>query len=281
MYILIIKENISVRLILIKNSYLLILLFFYSIMSNIDLHIHTTHSDGTFSPRRIVDYALSKKMKAIAITDHNSISGVSPAIAYSKGKNIEIVSGVEIDCYESTLNVIIHVVGLFIDQNNKDLINNLKKQKRKLFNYLIRAIKVFLKKTIFSSLLIKLKKIFMNKKPVAIPFLSLEKTIKIINSSGGIAILAHPGMINKEKLDFLIKLFKEYGGKGIEVYYPYNKIYEFNEIKAKETISRIKKIAKKENLLFLGGSDFHGYGRNVDIGEAGISNLEFERLKAR
>jgi hypothetical protein len=246
---------------------------------NIDLHTHTTASDGTFSPKKIIDYAINKKIKVIAITDHNSVSGVNSAIKYSKGKDIEVISGVEIDCYEPSLNIIIHIVGLFIDTENKELVNNLKKQKRKLFNYLIRAIKYILKKTIFSSFLIKIKSKLINKKPVAIPSLSLEETIKIIKSSGGIAIIAHPGVINKEKLTPLIKLFKKYGGKGIEVYYPYNKAYEFNEIKTKETILNMKRLAISKKLLISGGSDFHGYGRNTDLGEKGIFQEELNKLK--
>ena len=91
-------------------------------MKKIDLHLHTTASDGTLSPKEIVDYAIKKDMKAIAITDHDSIAGVKEALEYSKDKKLIVVPGVEMGCDNSEFgDYEIHIVGLFIDYNNKEL----------------------------------------------------------------------------------------------------------------------------------------------------------------
>ena len=87
----------------------------------IDLHIHTNVSDGEFSPEEVVDIAVKKGLKAIAITDHDTTMGIPAAIEYAKGKGIEIVPGIEINCYEEDLGFDeVHILGLFIEHKNKD-----------------------------------------------------------------------------------------------------------------------------------------------------------------
>ena len=93
----------------------------------IDLQIHTTASDGAFSPLEIIDIALKKGMKTIAITDHDTISGLKEAVEYINDKNIEFVPGVELSCHENFYPKTIDVLGLFIDYNNKDIRDFIKK----------------------------------------------------------------------------------------------------------------------------------------------------------
>ena len=110
----------------------------------IDLHIHTNKSDGVLSPEEVVDIAIEKGIKAIAITDHDVVDGVSEAIEHAKGKSIDIIPGIEIGCDESDNGFKeIHVIGLFVDYKNKDLIrfteeikNQRRNQKREMINKL-------------------------------------------------------------------------------------------------------------------------------------------------
>jgi len=89
----------------------------------IDLHMHSTASDGKMTPEELVDLAIKKKISAIAITDHEVIEGSRRAIEYAKGKNIEIVSGIEIGADDEDLEIYdIHILGLFIDVENKRLL---------------------------------------------------------------------------------------------------------------------------------------------------------------
>ena len=89
----------------------------------IDLHTHTTCSDGTFTPGNLVILAKNEGLSAVAITDHDTIDGLEEGIIKGKEIGIEVVPGIELSVeYERE----IHILGLFIDHNNKDLINGLR-----------------------------------------------------------------------------------------------------------------------------------------------------------
>lgn len=206
-------------------------------MKEIDLHVHTTASDGNFSPRRVIDLAIRKGIKIVAITDHNSVGSLEISLEYSKDKNIKIIPGIEISCSDGELNI--HVLGLFIDFKNERLVNLLKKKEK-----------------------------------------FLPEVIDVIKKSGGLAILSHPG-IYLNKMERVISKFVEFGGSGIEIYYPYDKIYEFSLKRKKEIVEKLEKIARDKNLLATGGSDFHGSNRNVEIGEGGLNYQDFENLKKK
>ena len=207
-------------------------------MFKIDLHVHTTASDGELSSREIIDLAIQKDIKVIAITDHNSISGIKEALKYSNEKDIEVIPGVEISCeFEDYPEV--HIVGLFIDYNNKELEKFSKKEK-----------------------------------------FSIKQAIELIKNAKGIPILAHPGVYlnNSEKI---IKEFIENDGKGIEINYPYDKIYGLDKEKMELRNLGFKKIVEEKGLIISGGSDFHGRKRKVEIGEQGINDEEFMKLTSK
>ena len=98
-------------------------------MPNIDLQCHTTASDGNLAPAELVSLALSRKLSAIAITDHDSVSGIDEAIRAAKGRNIEIVPGVEISCDDNGF-VDTHILGLFINHEHKAMADLLKKSQK-------------------------------------------------------------------------------------------------------------------------------------------------------
>ncbi len=86
----------------------------------IDLHTHTTASDGTYSPQQLIDYAIAKKLKALAITDHDTIDGLLEAQAYMSEKGIskdtlELINGIELSTTMDRYDFDIHIVGLFIN----------------------------------------------------------------------------------------------------------------------------------------------------------------------
>lgn len=90
-------------------------------MSYIDLHMHTFYSDdGEFSPKDIVEFCLNKGLKYFAIADHNSTKGVEEGMAYSEGKGIEIIPGIELDCTIEGTNL--HVLGYGIDYKSEDFL---------------------------------------------------------------------------------------------------------------------------------------------------------------
>jgi len=91
----------------------------------IDLHIHTSASDGLVSPEEVVEMAIKKGLSAIAITDHDCVDGIAPAIEAAKGR-IEVIPGVELSAEIPSGIGEVHVVGLFIDYKNPELIKILK-----------------------------------------------------------------------------------------------------------------------------------------------------------
>jgi len=93
---------------------------------NIDLQCHTTASDGALAPKELVELALKKGLKAVAITDHDSVNGLEEALNAAKGKDIEVIPGVEISCDDRGF-VDTHILGLFISHKSPALKSLLKK----------------------------------------------------------------------------------------------------------------------------------------------------------
>jgi|TARA_B100001964_G_C14231194_1_gene600125 hypothetical protein len=282
----------------------------------IDLHCHTIASDGELSPEELVDLAIKKELKAIAITDHDSLGSLKKAIDYSKGKNIEVIPGVEISSNDLFYDFDkIDVVGLFVDYNNKSLANTIEyinkkrdENKREVikklnnlgfkidFNEVKKTVKgtfgrphiakFLLKKypsefssirDVFDKYIEKGKAAFV--KPTEMP--PIKDTIKIINKSNGISILAHPGVYPKECSLKLINHFIDMGGDGIETYYPYHIIcpnLNLDEKGNNEMVAFYKDIARYKNILEGGGGDYHGEYR-FTLGELKIPDEILSRIK--
>ena len=262
----------------------------------IDFHVHTNASDGEKTPIELINLAISKNIKAIAITDHDTVDGLEIAVNYSKGKDIIIIPGIELDVTVQKGQM--HILGLFIDYNNKefkDKLLNIKQSREKRNNKIIEE----LNKMGFEISLEELKKVsggqtigkphfakvFLNKgyintknemfdkyfnKP---PLSNLKKAtytaqqiISIIKKANGLAILAHPQNLKLEDKDLIdkIKELKTYGLDGIECYH---------SEQTKEEMIKFRKIADDLNLVITKGTDYHGpiVKSNIDL-DTGINN---------
>jgi len=282
----------------------------------IDLQSHTTASDGELSPEELVELAIKKKLSAIAITDHDSLGSLKKAAEYSKGKNIEIIPGVELSCDDPLFSYEkIDILGLFVDTDNKKLIELIghinerreenKKQIIKKLNglgykidyesvkktvggtfgrphiakYLIKKYpdKFSSVRDVFDKLIGRGKKAFIKTESRV----SIADAIKIIKQAKGLAILAHPGIYPRELSLKLIDYFVANGGDGMETYYPYHIICPELKIDAagnKKLIEFYKKIVKSKNLLESGGNDHHDMYRST-LGEIQIPESILENLK--
>jgi len=285
-------------------------------MNFIDLHIHSTHSDGKLTPKQIVNYAIKENIPTISITDHDILTGSKEAIKYVKENKLDIavISGIEIGADEEELELYdIHILGLFIDLENKKLnkvtkdylvgkekqklemlkrLNNLGyhisleelKQKAKGKNYgRVHLAEILQEKypthfrdyqDIFDKLLANPKTAYVrpNRK-------SVREIIDIIHNAGGIAILAHPGLIKNHK-QAIIK-FLDLGGDGVELNYAYsNRKSKKEEIEIIENIKNIiSEYNKNKNVIFTGGTDFHNFDLYRPIGSHGLTLEEFEKIK--
>lgn len=242
-----------------------------------DLHVHTNHSDGIYSPEKVIDLAMKMNINGIAITDHDTISALQVAINYSrKFDNFKIIPGVEISSiYEGEE---VHILGLYIDYKNTSIIdttNNIKKSRiergikivekiNKLGLKLdLKEVKKFAKKDfigrphiaralIHKGYVENMEEAFEKYLKLGAPAyverykITIEETVNLIKNAGGIPILAHPGLIkNKEIISHCV----EKGILGLE---------GIHSKHTKKDVAFSIDFAKKNNLILTGGSDFHG-----------------------
>ncbi|MEK6946825.1 MAG: PHP domain-containing protein [Nanoarchaeota archaeon] len=279
---------------------------------NIDLQCHTTASDGKLTPAELVNLAIKTKLAAIAITDHDSVNGINEAIKAAKGKNIEIVPGVEISCDDPGY-VDTHILGLFIDYKNKTLNSLLKKaqtyrvqQKKDIINKFQKLgfkitfdevrltakgeigrphiAKVILRNNpdkvssfdeVFDKYLAVGKKAYVERKNK----ISAKDAIKAVHSAGGLIFISHPGVYDNFDIDKFIDYFLKRGGDGIETYYAYETSrYHAGKRANSKIVGKFKKIAKEKNILETGGSDFHGRLNQV-LGKLKVPYFVLDNLK--
>lgn len=265
-----------------------------------DLHIHSTYSDGTFTPKEIVALAKEKGLCAIALTDHNNIDGLEEFEYYAKKAKIEFCGGCEFTTEFEGKEV--HLLGLFLPQNkypeikaylqtqidakeqsNIDCLNNLSKAgypvsykelkdiyKNTYINR-VHIAKLLLKKNIVSSIngafdtLLNPENKYYNE-PSKLDF---AKTVQKIKEWGGVSVIAHPTLdLERQEIE---KLLTETKPDGIEIYHSsYGKSEE----------EYAKELASKYNLLQSGGTDFHGANKpDIDLGYLNIPYSLFENLK--
>lgn len=258
----------------------------------IDLHVHSTCSDGTLSPTELVDYAIQKGLSAFALTDHDCVEGLDTILSYAKSlpNAPEIIPGIELSTDENGQEV--HMVGLFIDHHNpefnqylQEFIESRTTRNKKMchllqehgMNITYEELEAefpgaVLTRAHYAKLLLKhgyvksIKEAFERFLGDHCPcYVSREKitpvmAIDLIKKAGGLAILAHPILyhMSDARLDALVQKLKEAGLTGIEaIYSTYSPAEE----------RQIRKLSTKYNLLLSGGSDFHGENKpGLDLG---------------
>lgn len=246
----------------------------------VDLHCHSYYSDGECSPAEILTMALANGVEILALTDHDTLVGSLILQDLAKGYPIRIISGVE--CSVSWQRMELHVVGLNVDPKHTALIHFLQAQEQRRFlralqisnalsqqgfsDNLLEVIEIAghygLSRTHFAKYLVArgavpdtataFKKYLGSHAPAYVmsQWASLEETIAVIHQSGGVAVLAHPThyRLSTAQLKGLIKTFKSFGGKGIEVVSGIMKVKDMN---------RLIQLARGFGLALSSGSDFH------------------------
>lgn len=247
----------------------------------VDLHIHTSNSDGEFKTEKILDMLMKKGVNTFSITDHDNINSCKEMEKIILPKNIKYIPGVEFSSKTEKLNI--HILGYNIDYNNQDLVNECEIIKKRKINKIITIIN-YLKKhygidiseqeekdilekqgTIGRMDICKLlvKKGYGERSQIYDNYLTnipntkthrsnIETITRIIHESNGIAVIAHPKKIEKEYNTSLSNIIEELLEKEIDGIEVYNSVHTLKDIK------RYLMIAKKYNLLITGGSDFHG-----------------------
>lgn len=247
----------------------------------VDLHSHTNYSDGFYSPKELVHKASELGIDILSITDHDSVNGIDEAIKIGRSEGIEIVPGVEIS--SDLRGSEVHILGYFIDIENKDLAHYLEffREERLLrasrivdkLNSLGIALtmddvlkqannsaigrphiaQALVEKEFVGSYFEAFNKYIRNGGPAyeRKVHLSPQSAFKIISDAGGLSFIAHPGNMPHS----LIKELIEAGADGIEVIHPSH---------TKELTKFYRGIVNEYFLLESGGSDFHGGKREDD-----------------
>ncbi len=259
-------------------------------MSRIDLHLHTTHSDGSQTPAEVVKLAHDAGVSALAITDHDITTGLPEAIATGQELGIEIIPGIEISSRHGESEL--HVLGYFLKWEDPQLNERLMtlresrhRRNPKIVELLqaagiditydeVRAVagsdsvgrphiaRVLMDKKVVTSAKEAFDRFLADGKPAYVPrdLPSPVDAIRWIKDAGGLAVLAHPTWVKTVggTLTDLARQLKEQGLDGVEVHYSTH-----TPRQTREYLS----LAKQLGLLVTGGSDFHGLTKpDIDVG---------------
>ena len=268
-------------------------------MREIDLHIHTTASDGTCTPREVVRLAVEQGLRAIAVTDHDTIVGHGEAMLAAMDYDIELVPGIEIS---TKYGVAVHILGYFLEDlvpllkgivNDRDIRNAKMAELMAADGLPVSYAKMkerfgaVIGRPHFGELLVE----FGLARDVSDAFarfvgrgqkyyvprttIDIDTSVEAVVASGGVPVLAHPFQYKKSdgELRELIERCMDHGLRGIECRYSG---YDA------EQVAYLEGLAEEYGLLKTGGSDFHGENKphiSLGTGIGGELDVPYEWLE--
>lgn len=249
-------------------------------MSQVDLHTHSTASDGTYTPFELVRHAKNKGLKAIALTDHDTTGGLAEAMKSGTDLSMEVIPGCELSVEYDGL---MHILGLWVNPDAPVLSASLKELRDKRNNrneIMIKMLqdqgidisfeevkklagdasigrphisRILMNKGVISSIQEAFDKYIGPTGTAYVPKekFSPEKAIAMLKDENATVILAHPFSLKLDSNTLKKELvrFKDLGLDGVEVYYPEH---------TKEQTRAYEDMCNELGLLLSGGSDFHG-----------------------
>ena len=254
-------------------------------MHDIDMHMHSTASDGTYSPEELAEMCAKEGLKYCALTDHDTVAGSEAYVKRCRELNINALKAVEFNTkYDGEL----HILGYGINLREK----NLKKTLDELAEFREKRTELMVKKLNDAGIEIKLERVkliagsgvigrphiaralceagyakdvegafkqFLNRGCVGYierKSITSEEAISLINGAGGKAVFAHPGITAAPDTEKLVKELVSEGLSGIEAFYP---------VHTDKQVRQYVEIAKKYGLYITCGSDFHGVTRKTSL----------------
>lgn len=269
-------------------------------MCLVDLHMHSTYSDGRMTPTQLIEAGLEAGLKVMAITDHDSWNGVEEALEAVKktGNKIHLITGVELGSqWENENGPAVHILGLYVDRSYQPLYEKMLEMrhgretrlgkilaKLDALGYHIevdacdpknRAVgrphvaKALVNAGYFKTVQEVFDALLRRGGPAYVPQpkLSPQEAVELIHRAGGIAILAHPSELPEKEL--AEKIIQCAPFDGIEVYHPSN---------SPEDQVEWLGLAVKYHLLVSGGSDYHAIPGRFPEG-LGIWKVEYDKVK--
>lgn len=267
----------------------------------VDLHLHTTFSDGVYTPSEVVMKAKSSGLTTISITDHDSIGGIEEAKTSGDALNIDVIPGIELSSNFDDTEV--HILGYFIDYKNKELLNSITEFQEERYNRAIRIVGKLNQMKIpidIETVLEQVSGDSVGRPHIANALVkdghaysyyeafdkyigcgrpayehkwnfSPEEIIRLIAQAGGLSFIAHPGKLISENIIF--RLIKA-GIDGIEVFHPSH---------TPDLVYHYRGIVNEYCLLESGGSDFHGDHRGDEhvLGQYVVSKTIVDVMRRR
>lgn len=263
----------------------------------LELHAHTHFSDGQLSPGALVELALDRGVSVLAVTDHDSVDGIAPAIA-AAGTRLEIVAGIEISSALEGHDL--HILGYFLDPASlalRERLVSFREERRQralaiiarlaelgvpvsadevfesagpgvvgrphVAHALLRAGHVMTMEQAFQKYLGMRGEAYVPR-----PEFPSAEAIRAIRDAGGVAVLAHPGTLTTR----IVEQLCEAGLGGVEVWHPQH---------GTAAQKRWYETAKALGLVPSGGSDFHGPHRGAGLGDMPVPERTLDDLRAR
>jgi len=270
-------------------------------LPKVDLHIHSTASDGRLSPQEIVYRAVELGITIIAIADHDTVDGIAPALAAAKVfPELKVIPAIEISTDVPGDEV--HVLGYFIDYTNPHFISRLESMRRSRIERAQKMVaklkglgvniewervqhfaggstigrphiaQAMLEKSYIGSISEAFAKYIGRNGPAYVERekMTPAEAVKLLLDVNGLPVLAHPLTIRETEA--MIMEMRAAGMVGIEVYYK-----DYGE----EQRNSLRQLAQKHHLIATGGSDYHGLEDNeIMIGDAGVPLVAAEQLLA-
>lgn len=265
-----------------------------------DLHLHTYFSDGTYSPEELAQQAQRQGLRAVALTDHDTVEGCAPTGSACAAAGIEFIPGTELTAEQDGHEI--HILGYGIDLQDAKFLHEIGKfqavrqnriremvQRLNQMNVPLEADAVFalancrapgrphvaralVQAGLVGSLDEAFERFLKKNRPAWVPKfkMSAANATELIHQSGGVAVMAHPGL---NRSDEVIPAMVEAGLDGIEC---------FHTKHSQSTSEHYVQIAERFHLLITGGSDCHGSskGRPV-IGSVRLAYEHVEKLKTK
>ncbi|MGQ9920546.1 MAG: PHP domain-containing protein [Desulfobacca sp.] len=263
-------------------------------MDIVDLHVHSTASDGSLTPRQVVAAAKAQGLRALALTDHDTIDGLAEALAAGRELGVEVIPGIEISAHHEPGSM--HILGYFLDHRSPQLNEQLciLKQARADRNPQIIAklqklglaitltevqeasgggqvgrphiAQVLVHKGYVATFQEAFERYIGNHGPAYVSKFRFppREAIALIRAAGGVAALAHPFTLEYSSAGQLRQLLAQlvtWGLAAIEVYYPEH---------TPERQELYRALAREFGLLMTGGSDYHGAIKpDIKLGQVG------------
>ena len=263
----------------------------------IDLHTHTTFSDGSLTPTELVEAATALGLTAVAVTDHDTVDGLPEALAAGERLGIRVVPGVEINLEHErvTMDLLGYFLGgrpseelkaelaelrLYRDERNARILERLAELGYALEPDDLAAAaengavgrphigEALVRRGYVGSITEAFERFLRRGAPAWVDRrrLSLGAALRLLRASGGLPVLAHPGIIRTDAagLEHIVREAARLGMAGIECYYP---------LHDETTVAHCLALAAKYALVPTGGSDYHGSVKpdtRLGIGSAGL-----------